>query len=228
MRTKIYALLTRPIVVLLVIIANITLTLTSGNYGYFFALAAVLIAIWASRWKWSDFGIGPVNWGSSIFAALKYAVLIFLAVDVVVQPLLETLVGDIDLSALDGIRGNVTAYLVFLVIMWVMAAVGEELIFRGYFMKQIAAMLGNGNQAWILAALMSSMVFGMAHYYQGLSGIMTTGIIGFALALIFMKHRNNLTVAILTHGFYDMIGITLLYLSKERLIVDWVQGLLGA
>ena len=65
------------------------------------------------------------------------------------------------------------------------------------------------------------------HYYQGPSGIITTGIIGFMVGLIFIYNRNNLMLPILTHGIYNMMAITLIYLGKASMITDWVHGFIN-
>ncbi|MCX2718109.1 CPBP family intramembrane glutamic endopeptidase [Lentiprolixibacter aurantiacus] len=222
MRTKIFNFLTSPIAVIVVILITAGLQSVSGNLAYFFGIIVALIALWGSKFKWSEFGINKFPWLKTCMRALLLAVLIYLGIDFIVQPLIEHYLGAIDLSALDHIRGSLVNYLIFIVIMWVFAAFGEEFLYRGYFMKRVALFLGDTDKAWLTSAVVISALFGLAHYYQGLSGMITTGLIGFLLALIFYKNRNNLGLAILTHGFYDMIGITLIYLNKERLIADWI------
>ena len=39
------------------------------------------------------------------------------------------------------------------------------------------------------------------------------------------KNKNNLISPILIHGFYDTIGVTLLYLNQDRIVSDWIQQL---
>ncbi|MGB5693952.1 MAG: CPBP family intramembrane glutamic endopeptidase, partial [Flavobacteriaceae bacterium] len=174
--------------------------------------------------KWSEFGIEKFNWAKTIFRAIILAVAIFLVIDFLVQPVIEQYFGAIDLSALDSIRGNLVSYIIFIVFMWVVAAFGEEFLYRGFFMKRLAAIMGNTNRAWLISALLISALFGMAHLYQGLSGVITTGLIGFIFSIIFYKNRKNLVLAMLTHGFYDMIGITLIFLDKDRYLIDLIQN----
>ena len=38
--------------------------------------------------------------------------------------------------------------------------------------------------------------------------------------MIFYYNRTNLVLLMLTHGFYDVIGITLIYLNKDRVITE--------
>ena len=102
----------------------------------------------------------------------------------------------------------------------------EEIIYRGYVLKRLAAMLGDTNKAWYLSAVIASIAFGFAHSYQGPSGIITTALIAFVFSLIFVFNKNNLILLMLIHGIYNMIVITLIYLGKARMITDWVHELI--
>lgn len=224
MRKQIHTFLTKKPAIILVILLTATLILIDGNTGYFFGLFFALIVFWASKFNWLTFGFGKPNLKKAIPKSLVLAALIFIIVDIVFQPFIELYFGAIDLSALDDIRGNLTNYIVFMVVMWVFAAFGEEFLYRGFFMKRLALVLGDTDRDWLISAILISILFGIAHYYQGPSGMISTGLIGFCYALIFYKNRNNLTMAVLTHGFYNMIGITLIYLNQESAIANWIQG----
>jgi membrane protease YdiL (CAAX protease family) len=139
------------------------------------------------------------------------------------QPVIELHYGQTDLSALQGIKGNFLNYIILILIMWVVAAFGEEILYRGYMTRRLAIIFGNSEKAWFVAIMISSMAFGFAHLYQGISGVITTGFIAVIFASIFYKNQNNLWVGILTHGFYDVFGITMIFLGKERVITNWAQ-----
>ena len=102
--------------------------------------------------------------------------------------------------------------------MWVIAAFGEEFFFRGYVMNRLAHIMGNKKSSWIIAAILSSVVFGIAHGYQGLSGMISTGTVGLILGLAFYHNRNNLVIGMLAHGIYNTYGLTLIYFGKELVI----------
>jgi len=226
MRGKIFNFLRKPVAVILSIVITATLISINGNIGYFFGLLIVLVFFWSSRFKGSEFGLNHPQWKPTILKAFLFSMLLFLLVDILIQPFIEIYIGAIDLSALDGIRGSFINYLVFILLMWVFAAFGEEFLYRGFFMRRLAIVLGDTNRTWLISAFLISIFFGMVHYYQGISGMITTGLIGLCLSLIYFKNRENLSLLILTHGIYDMIGITLVYFNKERVITDWIQGML--
>ncbi len=190
-----------------------------GGPGYLIGLAVSLITLWAIKWDWSYFGLGKAKWVGSIVPAIGYTMIIILINDLLIEPLTEILANKpVDLSSFDGMRGNLLNLIIMLAIMWVMAAFGEEFFYRGYIMRRLAILFGNKNFSWILGAVISSLLFGLTHAYQGVSGMITTGMVGFILALAFYRNRSNLVVGILTHGIYDTYGILLIYFEKELVI----------
>src|SRR5580698_6297174 len=67
------------------------------------------------------------------------------------QPLLTRLMGKPpDLSNFAAVRGNLKFALAFIALVWIFAAFGEELVYRGYLMHRVAD-LGHGTRtAWIV------------------------------------------------------------------------------
>jgi membrane protease YdiL (CAAX protease family) len=53
----------------------------------------------------------------------------------------------------------------------------------------------------------------MAHAYQGLAGVLITGVIGLVLGVVFLLGRRNLVAGIVLHGLLDTISLTLLFLG---------------
>ena len=186
----------------------------------------VLMTLWATRWNWKYFGITRPDWLTTIVKAFLFAIGLFILNDFVVQPLVEFYFGKVDLSEVSGMEGNLPLYILFLFLGWILGGFCEEIIYRGYVLKRLAAILGETTKAWLLAAVTAAVVFGFAHNYQGPSGIMSTAIIALLFGLIFLLNKNNLMVLVFTHGIYNMIAITLLYLGKARIIVDRVNELI--
>ncbi len=131
------------------------------------------------------------------------------------QPLLTKLLGKPpDLSKFPAVRGNLKLALVMIAIIWILAAFGEELVYRGYLMNRVAD-LGRGTRtAWIVSLFMISALFGFSHYDQGLTGIIEEGSDGLILGLMYLASRRNLAIPIVAHGVCDTIDIALLFLGK--------------
>ena len=131
------------------------------------------------------------------------------------QPLLTRLLGKPpDLSNFTAVRGNFKFALVMIALIWILAAFGEELVYRGYLMNRIAD-LGRGTRtAWIVSLFLISALFGLSHYQQGLTGIIEEGSDGLILGSIYLACRRNLAIPIVAHGICDTIDIALLFLGK--------------
>ncbi len=210
-----------------VIIGFTALTLWKDNIAYFFGIAFVLIVLWARRWEWNFVGlIKPASWLSVWLQAMALSVFLLIVVDLMLTPMIEVMLGGhIDVSGLDAIRGNFLNYAIFILFMWVIAAFGEEFVYRGLLVNRLGILLGNNKLAMWLAVLASSILFGMAHRYQGISGMINTGTVGFIFGVVFINSRNRLWLTILAHGIYDVIGITLIYLDMDKIVYGLLKGL---
>jgi len=212
--------------IIIIIILGLLLSIFAGQLGTLLFYIVVFITLWAKRWDWQYFGMTRPNWPITIFRAFLSAIGIFILIDFLIQPLIELYFGKIDISEVSGIEGNLLNFVVFILLGWVFGGLCEEFIYRGYVLKRLAIIFGDTNKTWLLAAVTASIVFGFAHNYQGPSGIIATAIIALLLGLIFIFNRNNLILLVLTHGIYNTIAITLIYLGKARIITDGVHELL--
>ena len=220
---KIYNYLNKPWAVVLVMLIAPIFGFIDRNFVFFFGLGVAFLILRGSKFDWARFGIGHKINGKTVLKSLIITLVLFGLFSIFIDPVLQTWLGEFDLSSLEDIRGNLVGYIVLMVVMWVFAAFGEEFLFRGYFMKALAELLGNNNKAWLLSALITSLYFGISHGYQGLVGAVSAFLWSFSMSLLFIRNRNNLLLLVLVHGLYDSIGITLLFLNKDNVIYEWVQ-----
>ena len=83
------------------------------------------------------------------------------------------------------------------------AGIMEELLFRGYLMPRLQLFLKN---TW-LTLIISSLLFGLAHYsYGSWSQMINPFIIGLIFAFHYQKYR-NIKVLILCHFLLDFISV---------------------
>jgi membrane protease YdiL (CAAX protease family) len=125
--------------------------------------------------------------------------------------MLKLWVGPIKLDSLAGVRGNLLNYLVLMAIAFVYGGVVEEMVFRGFVIGWGSTLFGP--RSTIPLVLLSSAVFGSAHLYQGLSGAISTGLIGLGFALLYVGTGKKLLAPVLAHMVVDAIGVTQLYLG---------------
>lgn len=221
MKNRIYTFLAKPYVVILVMIIAPILSIADRNFGYFFGLFVALFLLWGSNWNWKKFGFGTQLNSQTILSGLLLAIVTFLVIDICIQPFLEIYFGKIDLSSVEEIRGNFTSFFILFIIMWVFAAFGEEFLFSGYYMKHFAEVIGNTNKAWFTAAVVLSIYFGVSHRYQGMAGIIAITLSSTLFFFMFYRHRKNLALLVFAHGFYDSIGLILIYLNKDDVFYKW-------
>ena len=227
MKNKLYKFLSKPYIVIVVMIIAPILSIADRNFGYFFGLFVALFLLWQSGWNWAKFGFGKKINLRTIFNGLLLAIAIFFVIDICIQPFLEIYFGEIDLSSIDEIRGDFASFFTLFLIMWVFAAFGEEFLFSGYYMKHLAELFGNTDKSWLISAIVLSIYFGISHNYQGTSGMIAVGLASTIFFLTFYKNRTNLTLLVFAHGFYDTIGLTLIYLNEDRIFFDLVSQLMN-
>ncbi|WP_417486593.1 CPBP family intramembrane glutamic endopeptidase [Maricaulis sp.] len=114
------------------------------------------------------------------------------------------------------IVGNLPVYLMWMAIGWTSAAFGEEIFFRGYLIDRISKLLPNARWASFVAVLIPALIFGIAHaYYQGIRGLIVTGLIGLALGALYLVNKRNLWPNIIAHGLVDSLAFTAMYLDLD-------------
>ena len=204
------------LIVELIIALFILIAIEVGWINQFIILGLVLFA-WLSLWLrgkgWSDFGLKkPESWKRTLSLAFM-AGIVFQALSLyIIEPILGKLTGDIpDVSLFRPLVGNVPQLFFFLLLSWTFAAFIEEMIYRGYLMHRIADLFNRNNTGWIVGLILSNFIFGFGHMYQGMSGMISTGISGLVFAGLYFATNRNLWAAILAHGIYDTIGFLMIF-----------------
>lgn len=114
------------------------------------------------------------------------------------------------------VRGNLPKFLMWLGTIWVSAAFGEEMFFRGYLVTRLKEALPSSRLAMVVAVLVPALIFGYGHYdYQGIRGAVMTGLIGLTFGASYLLMKKNLWPIILVHGVVDSVGFTALYLGAD-------------
>jgi uncharacterized protein len=119
-----------------------------------------------------------------------------------------------DLSDFSGLVGNWKLTLFFVVLLWVLGALGEEIVYRGYLMNRVAGLFGNSRAGWIVSLVVISIVFGCAHLDQGAAGMSENIWDGLLLGALYLACGRNLAAPVIAHATTDTIDFVLIYLGK--------------
>ena len=110
-------------------------------------------------------------------------------------------------------HGNTPLLILGIVLAWILAAFGEENVYRGYLTNRVAEIFGASKKAWIVAALLVTLLFGFAHFHQGPTGVTENIIDGAILAALYFATGRNLWAPIIAHGTQDTVDVLLTYLG---------------
>lgn len=169
---------------------------------------------------WAHIGLGVKRIDGRTFwrgfwrsLVLLVAVLAAWAVGAVLMANITGIPEQADLSGYNYLSGNLPLLVLALVGVWIVSSLGEEIIYRGFFMTRLAELGGGGRIAWRIASIASAILFGLVHYEWGPMGIVQTGFVGLVLAVAFLKLERNLWVLVLTHFYMDTLLLVPLYFA---------------
>lgn len=202
------------------LIGTITLLVGLTFLGQIGFLISILLMVFILRYqKVSLVDIGlkkPKSWVKTFGIGIALAIAILALFLLVINPMIQEFVPieEKNIDRFVALKGNVPLFLVGIISAIITAGFGEEIIWRGYILKHLATMFGGRRGAWIIALLVTSILFGLLHFYQGVVGIVQTGITGFLLGTIFMLNgKKSLWVNIIAHSVIDIISLTAIYLG---------------
>lgn len=157
---------------------------------------------------WRDIGLRrPRSWPRTVLVAMGIGALLQAISTYVTEPvMLHVFHQRQDLSDFQALVGNWKLALLGLLVVWTLAAFGEEMVFRGYVFHRLLDATG---RTWA-AVLLTTVLFGFGHFYQGVAGVVDACVTGLTLAICYARGR-NLWLPILAHGFTDTFGLLLVY-----------------
>lgn len=153
----------------------------------------------------------------SIFYAIGLALIISFTFFFIIIPVIEVATKyPLDYSLFEELTKDTKTTIIIIPVIWITAALFEEIIFRGFFITYNFKLI-NSQFLLILSIIFSSILFGFAHSYQGITGIVVTGMVGFILSIILVKKHYNLFFLIMIHAFIDTIYILIFYFDYNDL-----------
>jgi len=84
----------------------------------------------------------------------------------------------------------------------------EETVFRGFLITRLRAVIGKGS--WLGAVLVSSVFFGVIHWYQGGLAMVQISVVALVLGAVFVM-RGSLVAPMVAHALFDFMGLAAFY-----------------
>ena len=130
------------------------------------------------------------------------------------NPVLYRLTGRYpDLDTFADLVGNVRLLAILIALNLVLAAFGEEMIWRGYALPRVAEVMGGSTIAWAASIIAVNAAFGLAHLYQGESGTVQAAVQGALLGLLYLATGRNLLAPIAAHFMANNCDFVMIYLG---------------
>jgi len=100
---------------------------------------------------------------------------------------------------------------------WAGAGFGEEVLWRGFLMDRLSRLplIGNSN---VTIIVVQAVIFGLAHAYQGLGGVLITGAVGLLFGWIRLRAGGVIWAGVIGHAAVDTIMLSLGYAEATGLI----------
>ncbi|MEW6086589.1 MAG: CPBP family intramembrane glutamic endopeptidase [Chloroflexota bacterium] len=215
LRDRLGALLRNHRAVILVEILLVLLAALRVRNAIFFLLPAGWLSLWLRRTGWRDIGLKrPADWRKTWLLGISLGVGYQAFSIGILVPVLYRITGEApDLAQFASLRGNLSLLGVSLIVSWTLAAFGEEMVYRGYLLNRLADLFGRSAAGWGISLCLSALLFGLAHEYQGITGVLETTISACVMAGLYLAAKRNLWLPIIFHGVVDSIGFLLIYLG---------------
>ena len=185
-------------------------------------LSAILVLLWAqqSHTPWRELGfVRPRSWFGILAVGIVFGVVFKLVMKAVVMPLLGA---DPINHAYQYVVGNPAALPGILYAAVIGAAFGEEIVFRGYFFERLGKLLGTGTAARVAIVLLTSGLFGLAHFFnQGLPGVLQGTITGLVFGAVFAA-TGRIWTLIFAHAAFNLTAIAIIYWNMESAVASFL------
>ena len=179
-------------------------------------LSAILVLAWAwrSHTPWREIGyVRPKSWIGSLAIGIAFGIAFKVLMKAIVMPLLGADPINRSYHYLVGNRAALPGMLFALI---VGAGFGEETVFRGYLFERLGKLFGTGTAAKVSIVLLTSALFGLAHYSnQGLTGVEQATITGLVFGTIFAI-TGRIWMLMCAHAAFDLTALAIIYWNVEE------------
>lgn len=180
-----------------------------------YLLATGAVFLWWRGPGWRAIGLRrPESWTRTLLVAALLGAYQIPSLYLVEPAIARITSGQLpDVSMFRSLVGDERLLVFWLAISWTLAAFMEEMVYRGWLVARFAELARFTQAGWIAGVIATAILFGLAHLYQGASGVVATGLSGLIFGVAYLASGRNLWCAILAHGLMDTIGFVMIYLG---------------
>ena len=166
--------------------------------------------------SWKEAGLRrPTSWLRTIPAGVGLGLAGAFLSERVAAPLLFRLTGQSPPQAVELalLRGNLLYFLVLLIGIWLLAALGEEIVYRGYVLNRLADLFGRNTAGCGAGLITSSLMFTLGHGLNNPSLLPGIFLLGLLEGGLYLGSQRNLWLSIVFHGTWDTIFLAMAFLG---------------
>lgn len=173
-----------------------------------FVLAIVSFRIREGRWLSDLYDRAP--WSRTFLLAILGIVLLQ-AKDMILEPVGHYFWADRQhVSSVITQSRDIGHALRNVLFVWLFAAFGEEIGYRGYLLRRAVHVFGPTKWGAALALVIASITFGFGHFYKGPTGMLESAGSGLVLGGLYLFSR-RLWASTITHGVNDTLAVMFSY-----------------
>lgn len=177
-------------------------------------LAMAMASITVRRQSLASLGLRrPAHAGAMAAQVLGLSLFWTALTSALVMPVSEHLSGQRqDLGVFADVEGNLALLGVLLIASWTLAAIGEEVAYRGYLLTRLRELLPGGRAWTVVAAVVAAVLFGWPHREYGVVGVVQVTVDALFFTVLRFRYR-TLWAAVVAHGTVDTVGIVAVFLA---------------
>lgn len=176
-------------------------------------MAAVFAGyVYGSGISWSELGFGGADWGRLsilIFAELVIVIVAPLIMVAFVRGYRETI--DKQFQSMEDFLPATAREKRFWILISLTAGICEQFLFRSFLFYYLPLLLPGLSAVWVI--VISSLIFGLGHCYQGTKGILSTAVLGGLFGCLYY-FTGSIMLCMLLHFLFDARIIALLPRDK--------------
>jgi membrane protease YdiL (CAAX protease family) len=111
----------------------------------------------------------------------------------------------------DFIRNKLSNLVLTIIAAWIIGGFYEEIVFRGFIQTKFQEWFIKYKYSFWLAGVLTSMLFGLYHWQQGIFGIIPAFLGALLWTFLLWRYKGNLWYPIISHAVYDTIALTMIY-----------------